>query len=293
MSLNEVYLEIDNLERDGAPLYVLRPTGIGPIGAYVTLSADGEVQAQTEDEIDVQDSVYERLVRLELPANVRGLSLLDRLESDECINFLDRVYTGHCIIGEGRDRRGSFSHDARVARSSLLQLLGVWAPEHLVNIAPVARFLNPGHKTDFFSVWPPEMNLAEAIEFTKLRASQKTGMELVGDIKGSLLAAARTAVIRGMHVRLIQRQALIEEGILLAEDFSIKPEDAQCAAKGEHWIVKHAGALRYRVNAMGLDAEGVAHEETWTMQSKDAAVKSAEAWVRRNEIVAKLEPQLA
>ena len=293
MTLDEVYLEVDNLETEGAPLYVLRPTGIGPVGAYVTLSEDGAVRAQTEHEINVQDSVHDRLVRWEVPAEVRGESLLDRLDSDDCIGLLDRVHTGHRVVGEGPNKTGLFTQDARVSRSSLLQLLGVWAPDHLVKIGPVARFMQPGPKTDFFSVWPPEMTLAEAIEFTKFRASREHGTVLVGDIKQCLLAAGRSAVLRGMQVRLIQRQALIDEGVLRAEDFSIKPGDAQCAAKGEHWVVKHSGALRFRVNAMGMDSDGDAYEETWTMQSNEAAVKSAEAWVIRNGIVAKLERQTA
>ncbi len=292
MQLKEVFLEIDNLETDEAPLFVLRPTGMAPVGAYVTLALDGEVRAQTDGEINTVDSVFERLVRWEVPPNVRGNSLVDMLESDECLGLLDRVHTGHSLVGKGEDRVGRFTREAAQARSRLMTMFLDWRKDHLVNCCAVGRFINPAENADFFAVWPPEMSLDEAIQFTHARAGRQNGLALVGDVKNALLAAARTAVVRGKHVRLIQRQALIEEGVIEACEFSIKPEDARCAAKGDCWIVKHAGALRFRVYAGGFDKDGGKHDETWNMQSKDGAIKSAEAWVRRNGIVRALQPQV-
>lgn len=285
MPLKEVFLEIDNLETEGAPLYVLRPTAVGPLGAYVTLAIDGEVRAQVETTVDAAETTHDLLIVWDVPANVRGTALLDRLESNECLALLDRVHSGHRISERSGVRMGEFTRDARAARISIMELLGAWDAEHLVRCESAGRFLRSGFGTTFAETWPPAMTLDEAVAHIQQRAASIGDLQLVGDVKTALLLATRNALIAGAPVRQFQRQALLEYGVIKPEALAIRPEDAQCAAKSDFWIVKHLGPFRFQINAAGRDGAGELHSESWITGSIPSAISSANAWVKRHKLL--------
>jgi hypothetical protein len=142
-------LSLDNLRASRAPLFHRYPREVNPQPAFVLLSEEGEVSADSSGEIGngVPASVWHGCdLRFPVSPSVSGSDLADYLERfDRGRALLERIHEGHSVEWDGSNHVGHLDDDAQAAREELeaaLLELGGQQPRGLPPLIGSGSFQN-------------------------------------------------------------------------------------------------------------------------------------------------------
>ena len=196
-----------------APLYNRYPSQTTAQGAYVEMTLDGAVSADSNAEIGGGrsfDVFHGRTRRWPVANHVRGDALADYLESEDTRALLQRIYDGHDTTWNGNNNVGTMTEDAQDAESTLeheLEALG----EDESSSAAVWQVEDWLGQLSFDDKWPVGKTLAEAVTAIECDADAE-GIELDGDVEKYLLDYGQHANESGKCYRTEVLAALVANG---------------------------------------------------------------------------------
>jgi hypothetical protein len=208
-----ITIETDNLRGVIAPLYNRYPGQTTAQGAYVEMTLDGAVSADSNAEIGGGmsfDVFHGRTRRWPVAKHIRGDALADYLESDDARALLQRIYDGHDTTWDGNNNVGTMTEDAHDAESTLereLEALG----EDESSSAAVWDLDNWLGHLSFDDKWPVGETLDEAVNGIEDGAEEE-GVQLDGNIKKYLLDYAQHENDRDKCYRPEVLAALVADG---------------------------------------------------------------------------------
>jgi hypothetical protein len=178
-------LELDTLRASRAPLYHRYDREINPQPAFVLLSEEGEVSADSSGEIGngIPSSVWHgRDLRFPVSPFASGSDLADFLERfDRGRVLLERIHEGHSVEWDGSNYVGTLDDDAQAARDELEAAL------QEVEEADVQRVEDWLGAMPWADLWPVADNHRQAVEALEHTARQD-GIVLDGDVGDYLLS---------------------------------------------------------------------------------------------------------
>ena len=209
-----ITLKIDDL-RGGeiAPLYNRYPGQTEAQGAYVEITEDGTVTADSDPNIgggSTFDVFHGRTRRWNVSATVRGEVLADLLESAEVTELLGRIYVGHSVEWDGNNNVGRLDDDAAEAEQDLESLLDALGEDETA-CGAVWDLENWLGLLDFDDKWPKGETLVEAVKGVEDGAAS-SGVQLDGNIEKYLLDYAQHANESGKCYRPEVLRALVADG---------------------------------------------------------------------------------
>lgn len=193
---------IDNLTA-GAPLFKQYDGELQPQPAYVSMGADGDVEADWSGEVGnaVPMTVWHnRTLRWRVPAQAEGTALAEFLR--ENAPLFERVHAGHSIEWDGNNMVGKLTNDAQAAFTRISDLLETFEP--LAEVWSADAFLFSGGNT-LNDVWAPDLTLDAAVEKLELDAAIN-GIVIHNSIRDALIKEAGKLVDRGEEDDLSETQ---------------------------------------------------------------------------------------